>query len=44
MNEKSRWSPTWRTMDKGSWSPGIFSHAYLQEVILTQILGDHYFF
>ena len=24
MDEKSRWSPTWRTMDKVLWSPGIF--------------------
>ena len=24
MDEKSTWSPTWRTRDKVSWSPGIF--------------------
>ena len=24
MDEKSTWSPTWQTMDKVSWSPGIF--------------------
>ena len=31
MDEKSTWSPTWRTMDKVSWSP-IFRYAHLQEL------------
>ena len=40
MDERTTWSPTWRTMDKVSWSPGIFFR--------PPLLGDHdyyyYFF
>ena len=45
MDEKSTWIPTWRTMDKISYMVSRnFRHAYLQEVGLKQISGDHYLF
>ena len=40
MDEKSTWSPTWQTMDKVSWSPGIYVRPTSRGGP-AQIPGDH---
>ena len=38
MDEKSTWSPSWRTMDKVSWSPGIY--VFLKTMTFLNILSS----